>query len=115
MSDERLFYFILLLTAVRAPAAREQEDLVACSATGVEVQASVRLHEVSKDFHCVKKSYQAADDKSLALDVVVNSRGNNIPGLVLAAITGDRGDWGEILAEITRERVDGETFAIRSL
>jgi hypothetical protein len=43
----------------------------------------------------------------------VNTSGDNIPRLVLAAIASNNIDGGEILAEIAREGVDRETFAIR--
>jgi hypothetical protein len=61
---------------------------------------------------CPRTAYQAADDKSLALDVVVDTSGDNIPGLVLAAIAGNDIDRGEIFAEIPREGVDRKALSV---
>jgi len=98
-----------LHTAVGTSTAREEEHLVACRASGVEVEASLSLCRfASTNFasNCEGETYQSADEKGRSGDVVVDPGSDNIPSLIGASIALNRRDGRKVLAEIARVGVN---------
>lgn len=87
-------------TSIGTTSAREHDYLVAGCAAVIEVEARVR---------------EAADNERLPVLVVVQALSNKIEFLPVAAVAGLDGDRGQVLAEVTRSRVDREALAVGAL
>ena len=107
-----------MLTAICTSATGEENNLVSNSTTRIEVEASLGLLQsvlAHGRVACWRIAYQGANDQHGPWLVVVYAGCNHIPALTGTPVASRNLDRGQVCAEISRQLVNEEALAIRSL